>query len=50
VPGFALRLMLGEMALELILSGQRALPKKLLEAGYTIKYPVAEMALKEVLG
>jgi hypothetical protein len=49
VPGFALRLMLGEMAEELILSGQRAVPRRLLEAGYHFKYPEAEAALQEIL-
>ncbi len=50
VPGFVLRLMLGEMAKELILSGQRAVPKRLLEAGYMFRYPEAEAALREILG
>ena len=49
VPGFALRLLLGEMAKELILSGQRALPKRLLDSGYEFKYPDAESALRQVL-
>jgi uncharacterized protein (TIGR01777 family) len=34
LPDFLLRLLLGEMARELILSGQRAMPKRLLESGY----------------
>ena len=50
VPGFALHLMLGEMADELILSGQRALPKRLLEAGYAFHYPSAREALENLLG
>jgi len=50
VPGFALRIMFGQMAEELILSGQRALPKRLLEAGFTFRYPEAEIALRDVLG
>ncbi|MGB2696682.1 MAG: TIGR01777 family oxidoreductase [Candidatus Zixiibacteriota bacterium] len=49
VPGFVLRLLLGEMASELILSGQRALPKKLLESGYEFIYPELEPALREIL-
>jgi hypothetical protein len=49
VPGFALRSMFGQMAAELILSGQRALPKRLLEAGFTFRYPEAEMALRDIL-
>jgi uncharacterized protein len=38
-PAFALRLILGEMAEELILHGQRALPVRLREAGYRCQYP-----------
>jgi uncharacterized protein (TIGR01777 family) len=49
VPGFALRLFLGEMAKELILSGQRAMPKRLLESGYEFLYPQAELAVLEIL-
>jgi uncharacterized protein (TIGR01777 family) len=49
VPGFALRLLLGEMAKELILSGQRAVPKRLLDSGYEFKYPDAESALRQIL-
>jgi uncharacterized protein (TIGR01777 family) len=49
VPGAALRLAFGEMG-ELLLTGQRAVPKKLLEAGYEFHYPEAEAALREILG
>ncbi|MBM3240855.1 TIGR01777 family protein [Candidatus Poribacteria bacterium] len=49
VPGFALRLILGEMAKELILSGQRVMPKRLLEAGYEFLHIEAETALHEIL-
>ena len=37
-PGFALRLALGEFAGE-ILSGQRVLPQRLTEAGFTFRHP-----------
>jgi uncharacterized protein (TIGR01777 family) len=50
VPGFALRMLLGEMAEELILSGQRALPARLLEAGYAFHYPSVRGALNNILG
>jgi hypothetical protein len=49
VPGFLLSLFLGEMAKELILSGQRAMPKRLLESEYEFLYPVAEPALRQIL-
>jgi len=48
VPGFAIRLALGEMADEMLLSGQRVLPNRLLEAGYEFKNPDLERALKAV--
>jgi len=48
VPGFAARAALGEMADEMLLSGQRVLPKRLLEAGYEFKYPDLEKALKAI--
>jgi uncharacterized protein len=49
MPGFALHLALGEMADELILSGQRALPQKLLDTGYDFQYPSAREALQNIL-
>lgn len=49
VPGFALRLLFGEMAEALLLSGQRALPRRLQQAGFHFEYPTAEAALKAIL-
>ena len=48
IPGFVLRLLFGEMAQETILSEQRVVPKRLMEAGYKFIYPKAEEALKEI--
>ena len=48
-PAFALRLMLGEMGQELLLSGQRAMPNALLDAGYTFHHPKPEPALANLL-
>lgn len=45
VPAFAARLALGEMADEMLLSGQRVLPGRLLAAGFKFKYPDLEKAL-----
>lgn len=50
VPGFVLRLIFGEMAKDTLLSGQRVVPRRLLEAGYRFIYPQAELALNEILG
>jgi len=48
-PAFALRLMLGEMADTLLLTGQRVLPERTLEVGYSFKFPHLENALRDVL-
>jgi hypothetical protein len=48
-PGFVLRLALGEMA-DLVLTGQRVIPKRALEYRYTFRYPELEGALRNVLG
>lgn len=50
VPAFALRLAFGEMADEVLLAGQRVLPKKLLDAGFQFHHPVLEEALRFELG
>ncbi|MBM3128182.1 MAG: TIGR01777 family protein [Chloroflexi bacterium] len=49
VPGFALKLALGEMAELLLLSGQRAVPERLLRAGFKFQFANADNALKDVL-
>lgn len=47
VPGFVLRLALGEMS-TLVLDGQRVLPKRLLEEGYSFEFPESESALTDL--
>jgi uncharacterized protein (TIGR01777 family) len=47
-PAFALRLLLGEMADALILSGQRVLPAKATRSGFEFRYPDLESALQEI--
>ena len=44
-PGFALRLLLGEMADSLLLSGQRAMPSKAERLGFEFKYATVDDAL-----
>jgi uncharacterized protein (TIGR01777 family) len=44
-PGFALRLLLGEMADALLLSGQNAVPEKALRDGFDFRYPSVDAAL-----
>ena len=47
-PAFALRLLLGEMADALILSGQRVLPAKATRSGFEFRYPDLESALEHI--
>ncbi len=48
VPAWALRLALGKMA-EALLASLRAVPQRLLEAGYTFAFPHLEPALRDLL-
>lgn len=50
VPALAMKLLAGEMAEELLLQGQRVIPRKALEAGYSFHFPVLENALVDLLG
>jgi uncharacterized protein (TIGR01777 family) len=47
-PAFALKLALGEMS-KLVLEGQRALPRRLEQAGYRFRFPGLEAALRDLL-
>jgi uncharacterized protein len=49
VPGFAVRLLYGEMA-ESVTEGQRAVPKRPLELGYAFRHPDLDEALADALG
>lgn len=48
VPGFVLKMVLGGFGCALLV-GQRALPKKLLDAGFEFRFPQLEEALEELL-
>ncbi len=50
VPAFALKAMMGQMAEEALLAGQRVLPRKLHQAGFAFQYPDLEGSLRHVLG
>lgn len=50
VPPFALKLLLGEMAEELLLKGQRVIPKKVLDVGFEFRFPEIHGALEHILG
>lgn len=49
MPAFVLKLMLGEMAEELLLAGRRVIPAKIIEAGYVFKFPDLENALLDII-
>ena len=48
VPGFTLKLLLGEMS-DLLLDSQKVFPERVLQLGYKFKYPDLENALKRIL-
>lgn len=48
VPGFALRLLLGEMA-DLVLKGSHVSAQKILDAGFSFQFPDIQPAVKDLL-
>jgi hypothetical protein len=46
-PAFALKAVLGEVA-DVIATGQRVLPRRALELGYSFKFPTLETALADI--
>ncbi len=49
-PGFALRLMLGELADPLLLTGQRAVPARARRMDFHFRYPTIEQAFRGMFG
>ena len=49
VPAFAAKLAFGQMADEMLLSGQRVLPKRLLNTRFDFKYTEVEQALSDII-
>jgi uncharacterized protein (TIGR01777 family) len=47
-PAFALRLLMGEMADALLISGQRVMPKRALDSGYRFAHPFLDGALEDI--
>lgn len=47
-PAFALKIIFGEMS-SILLTGQKVVPQKLLDAGFTFTYPQPEAALEDLL-
>ncbi|MEM7221898.1 MAG: TIGR01777 family oxidoreductase [Pseudomonadota bacterium] len=50
LPGWPLKLLLGDLARELLLGGQRVLPRKALANGFRFAYPTLDEALAHCLG
>ena len=50
VPGFVLNLMYGEEFAETIRGGQRVIPRRTLDLGYSFEHPELEPALRDLLG
>ncbi|MEX2374243.1 MAG: TIGR01777 family oxidoreductase [Dehalococcoidia bacterium] len=50
VPGFGLKLLLGEMAQVLLLNSKRVVPSRLSEAGFKWEYSTATDAIREATG
>jgi uncharacterized protein (TIGR01777 family) len=50
VPGFALRVIVGEMANDALLLGHRILPKRAQELGYVFRHPRIDEALASAVG
>ena len=48
LPGFVLRLMLGEVA-ELVLGGQHVTPGRAVAEGFSFRFPTLEPALRDLL-
>jgi uncharacterized protein len=48
VPGFMVRLILGEFG-NVLLKGQRVLPRKLMSLGYSFRFPLIKEALNDLL-
>ena len=49
MPEIVIKLLMGQMGEELLLSGKRVLPRKALDAGYIFKYKTLEDALINVV-
>lgn len=49
LPDFMVNFLFGEMGDALLLKGQRVLPRNLMQAGYTFKFPILEEAFKDII-
>lgn len=49
MPAFMVKILMGEMGVELLLSGKKVYPKKLLDAGYHFQYESVDKALDNII-
>ena len=49
VPGFALKILIGEMAGPALLAGQRVVPRRALDAGFSFQYPNITAAMADAV-
>lgn len=49
VPGFILKLIMGQMAVEMLIEGNHVKPQRLTEAGYEFQSPHIDIALKHLI-
>ncbi|MDD3891715.1 MAG: DUF1731 domain-containing protein, partial [Bacteroidales bacterium] len=49
IPSFAIKLMLGQMADEVLLKGNHIAPNRLVKKGFEFTYPYADLALASLL-
>jgi NAD dependent epimerase/dehydratase family enzyme len=50
VPAFVLKVLFGEMAGPLLLTGQRVLPERALASGFHFRYPEIDQAFRGIFG
>ena len=49
MPAFMVKLLFGEMGLELLLQGQQVIPKKVIDQGFEFKFPQLQLALSDLI-
>jgi hypothetical protein len=49
MPAFMVKLLFGEMGVELLLQGQRVLPTKVLTQGFEFRFPQLKSALRDLI-
>lgn len=49
MPGPVVKLLFGQMGEELLLQGQRVIPRKVQDSGFNFQYPLLEGALADLL-